>query len=120
MIVTITPQTLRKTILLGGDFNAPEIDWEIHTVIPQAKEPIFTQDKRNIIDNQGLIQAHTEPARASNVLDLFFTNNPSLVKNSRSIPGIGDHDMVLINFDIKPHINKTKPRHDFKRKKADQ
>ena len=38
---------------------------------------------------------HNEPTRAKNILDLYFTNNPTLVKNSVSVPGISDHDMVV-------------------------
>ena len=48
--------------------------------------------------------------RQDNILDLVFTNNPSLVKSSTSVPGISDHAMVVTDCDIKPVYNKHDPR----------
>ena len=52
----------------------------------------------------------TSTTRQENVLDLVFTDNPSLIKNSQSIPGISDHAMVVTDSDVKPIYNKQKPR----------
>ena len=40
------------------------------------------------------------------MLDLVFTDNPSLGKHSQSIPGISDHAMVVTDSDVKPIYNK--------------
>ena len=48
----------------------------------------------------GLTQVHNQPTRQDTILDLVFTNNPSLVKSSYSIPGISDHAMVVTDCDI--------------------
>ena len=62
---------------------------------------------------------HSEPTRQENVLDLVFTDNPSLIKNSQSIPGISDHAMVVTDSDVKPKYNKQNPgRSTYSRKKA--
>ena len=53
---------------------------------------------------------HNQPTRQDNILDLVFTNNPSLVKSSTSVPGISDHAMVVTDCDIKPVYNKQNPR----------
>jgi hypothetical protein len=45
-----------------------------------------------------------------NTLYLYITSNPSLVKNAQTIPGISDHEMVLIDEDIKAVYHKPKPR----------
>ena len=58
----------------------------------------------------GLTQVHSQPTREGNTLDLVFTNNPSLVKSSISIPGISDHAMVVTDSDVKPIYNIQKPR----------
>jgi hypothetical protein len=34
--------------------------------------------------------------RGDNILDLFLTNRPSLVQRCRPIPGVSDHDVVLV------------------------
>ena len=53
---------------------------------------------------------HDQPTRQDNVLDLVFTDNPSLIKNSQSIPGISDHAMVVTDSDVKPVYDKQKSR----------
>ena len=58
----------------------------------------------------GLTQIHNEPTRYGNMLDLVFTNNPSLVKSSYSVPGISDHAMVVTDLDIHPKCVTQKPR----------
>ena len=58
-----------------------------------------------------LNQMHREPTREDRLLDLFFTNKPNLVKASRTIPGLSDHEIVMVDSDIKAHINIQDPRH---------
>nr|XP_054748767.1 uncharacterized protein LOC129254333 [Lytechinus pictus] len=60
-----------------------------------------------------------KPTRQDNILDLIFTNNPSVVKSSSSIPGISDHAMAVTDFDILPSITKYHKRKFFLFKKAD-
>ena len=47
-----------------------------------------------------------EPTRItetqSNTLDLFFTNNNTLVNQVRVIPGISDHEAVVIESSLRP------------------
>ena len=47
-----------------------------------------------------------EPTRItetqSNTLDLFFTNNNTLVNQVRVIPGISDHEAVVIESILRP------------------
>ena len=59
-----------------------------------------------------------EPTRGENNLDLFFTTNPSLVKNSTVVPGISDHDMVVTDCELRPIYNRPKPRKNFQFSKA--
>ena len=59
-------------------------------------------------------QIAPKPTRAGNNLDLYFTSNPSLIKNVAVAPGISDHDMVIVDSDIRPTFNKPKPRTVYK------
>jgi len=52
------------------------------------------------------------------VLDLYLTNNPSLVKGNYTIPGISDHDIIVTDSIIKPVIQKKQPRTIYKFSKA--
>ena len=56
--------------------------------------------------------------RENNNLDLFFTNHPSLVKSCKTVPGISDHYMVVVDIELKPHYNRPKHRETFTYKKA--
>ena len=64
-------------------------------------------------------QLQREPTRETKLLDLFFTNKPTLVKTVSAIPGISDHEIVLADCNIKPTINKRAPRFIHQWRKAD-
>ena len=69
------------------------------------------QSERKIIDifyKCGLSQLQTAPTRIGAMLDLSATNGPWLVKNMNNIPGIADHDTLLIDSDIQT-ISSKKP-----------
>ena len=70
-----------------------------------------------------LEQVVTEPTRvtesSSNILYLFFTNNETLVNQVHVIPGIGDHEAVLIESRLRPMKKVTSPRKIFQYHKAD-
>ena len=99
-----------KHIFLAGDFNCPDIDWETLTVRQNAQDREIQQYLIDISVEHGLTQVHDQPTRQENILDLVFTDNPSLVKHSQSIPGISDHAMVVTDSDVKSVYNKQKPR----------
>ena len=46
----------------------------------------------------------------SNILDLFFTTNPTLVQRVSILPGISDHDIVKIQVNTSAKILFQKPR----------
>ena len=98
-----------KHILLAGDFNCPDINWNTLTVRPNAPDREIQKSLIELSIEHGLTQVHSQPTRQENVLDLVFTDNPSLIKNSQSIPGIGDHAMVVTDSDVKPIYNKQNP-----------
>lgn len=62
----------------------------------------MTTEYLNIPGESGLEQLVHTPTRGDKILDLFFTNNPSLVQRCKVIPGEGDHDSVLVDALIQP------------------
>ena len=106
------------TYILGGDFNTGDIDWDRAAVIPDSDQRTVKQRVLNL-NQYDLTQVHRSPTLESNLLDLFFTNKPGLVKSSISIPGISDHEIVLTDCSIKPLINKQQPRRIHLWKRAD-
>ena len=50
--------------------------------------------------NSGLKQVVYFPTRDSNILDIFATNRPSIVKSCKPIPGVSDHEIVYVSSEI--------------------
>ena len=108
-----------KNITLGGDFNTPDIDWEIPAVKEGASNKNTQEELISVTIQHELKQIQDKPTRGNSILDLLFTNNPSLIKYTDVIPGISDHEMVIVDQDLRPIYNKQKRRKIFKFKQAD-
>ena len=99
------------TIILGGDFNLKDINWDTETVLPGSFERTASQMLVTSLNDHHLQQMQREPTRESSVLDLFITNKPSLVKNFCNIPNISDHEgAILADTNIRPSFIKKKPQ----------
>ena len=72
-----------------------------------------------MVNDHSLQKMVNAPTRDKHVLDIFLTNNPTLVNISNIIPGISDHDTVQININVAPRIVKQKPRTISLYKKVD-
>lgn len=99
-----------KHVVLAGDFNCPDINWETATVPAGSPDREIQEHLVDIMATAHLSQMHDSETRENKLLDLEFTTNPTLVKSSVSIPGISDHDVVVTDIDAKPHYNRQKPR----------
>lgn len=62
------------------------------------------------MEDNSLTKLVTQPTRQNTTLDLFLCNDPSLIENDKVIPGLADHDAVLVEGDISPIVNKQTPR----------
>ena len=60
----------------------------------------------DIIQDHGLSQMVLEPTCSDNILDLFFTSVPTLIEKIQIIPGLSDHDVVVVQ--TKMRISATK------------
>ena len=68
------------------------------------------EDFVDFLDDFSLVQMVTEPTRGDNILDYFLTSNPTLVNSIEIHTDIADHNMVLVNANIKPVESKQIPR----------
>jgi hypothetical protein len=116
--VNLTLQGNNNNIMLGGDFNCPDIDWSNLHVKSQAHDIDVQKAVIDITTNIGMTQVHNEPMRENNLLDLIFTMNPSLIKSSTNIPGISDHAIIITDMETKPHYQKATPRKRYIYSKA--
>ena len=79
------------------------MDWDHMCPSPDCKHPSFYRQITEVLNDSNLTQTVSLPTRDSNILDLFFTTNPTLVKRVSIIPGISDHDIVQIQVHICKH-----------------
>ena len=92
---------------IAGDFNLPDIEWKGMSVLgsmyPNRHNTFFI----DIIQELALEQIVDFPTRQENILDLVLTTHPSLVNKCKPLPGLGDHDIVLIDANIEATRSKT-------------
>ena len=117
------------TLMLGGDFNLPDINWQIPEVPPGSKHVAISNKLLEVASKHSLEQQVKIPTRNENTLDLLFTNKPGLIKEVSTVPGISpnDHDIVIIDtfLTLKPNLKAkhkinlwSKANWDFMRNKA--
>jgi hypothetical protein len=91
---------------LGGYFNLSGIDWQTENIKHNSQHTAECHQLLDISKTAFLDQLVLEPTRItetqSNTLDLFFTNNNTLVNQVRVIPDISDHEAVLIDSSLRP------------------
>ena len=98
------------TLLLSGDFNLPDIDWEANAL---KDNPLHQRESRSFLETVselGLKQFVKFPTRGENMLDLILSNKEFSVSDVRSCPGVSDHEMIIYNFHVKAEkiINRTR------------
>ena len=105
-------------IVLGGDFNLPDIDWAKNTFITGGRYPATSRQMLDIANEHNLHQVVCSPTRGDNILDLLFTNIPTLVQSVNILPGLADHDIVSTEILTSPQRVKLPRRRVFLYKKG--
>ena len=103
-------QIKNAALLIGGDFNLPNIDWKNNIVKPNSSHQRIHYYFCNTLDDVGLTQLVKQSTRKDNILDLVITNLPNQVPRMEIMPGISDHDIVFFEFNITPAKIKQIPR----------
>ena len=110
-LAELTKNSPKSSVIVAGDFNARDIDWKMLAPTQECKKKGLCNDLITILGEAGLHQMQRECTRDDAILDLFCTNNPSAVKAIDTIPGISDHDgIILVDMHLKAQINKKKQR----------
>ena len=97
-------------IWIAGDINLSRFDWKPNCIFLTCRFPELTQKFTDCLNNHDLVQLITNPAWEKNVLDLFITNNDSVIITTQLIQGVSDHVAVFVEGNIKAAINKKKHR----------
>ena len=106
------PQNSR--ILVGGDFNLPDINWDCMMTKVGGRCKNKNDMLLDFLNNCGLEQLVRTPTRitndTSNILDLFVTNTPQLVSKITNCVGISDHLAIIIqleNVSRRPKVKRS-------------
>ena len=95
-----TKNKQNKHMVLGRDFNLPQIKWKKKSINAGSNQHIQHQQLLDIEQELGFEQMQLSPSRESNILDLYLTTYPSLAKSCYTVPGISDHHMVVVDCDV--------------------
>ena len=98
-------------VWLGGDFNLGGINWQNSSV---STGPRNSRNCLDLTNDHGLEQMVKSPTHSTDtteaILDLFLTNNATLVNKVDVIPVISDHEAVYIESSLRPDKIKKPPR----------
>ena len=85
-------------LILGGDFNSPEIDWSSGCLTESYLPAAFRESLILLSQDFLLEQIVTDPTREESILDLCFISHPSYVCQSRTVSGLSDHNAVIVDL----------------------
>ena len=109
-----------RHVILGGDFNLPDIEWSDGSIKPNPQYARSISEKiLDILDDNNLTQIVHEPTRLENTLDLIFTTHPDLIVNTFVVPGMSEHSAVICDINFKLTPPKVPQRTVYVYKKAD-
>ena len=106
-IIESINSTQNENMILLGDFNFRNIDWQTGT----CSRPIEQTFIDTVNDNL-LIQLVEEPTRGDNILDLAFIADTSQVLSCENLPPLGRSDHRIVKLETKlpvPRIS-SEPR----------
>jgi len=107
-------------IWLAGDINLPNIEWASSSIKNSSYPiPLCEEEFLDLINTHSLTQVVDFPTRDNNILDIFITNRPSLIKQCYPKPGISDHEIVYVESYIKAPIQQVYKRKLYNWSKAD-
>jgi hypothetical protein len=96
-LIKLKHDNQKSDFWIGGDFNLPDRNWSSLTVTSNQYSYAMTDTYLDILRNCNVEQIVDFPTRGNKTLDIFLTSNPGLIDRCKPIPGVGDHDAVLID-----------------------
>ena len=97
-LCNLITETARKYpnafIYCAGDFNLPDIDWSNESINSHRYPLLINQRALGMMHDCSFAQIVNFPTRNDNILDLLFTNRPTLVQECYSTPGISDYKII--------------------------
>ena len=116
-----TGNSNHPNVIIGGDFNLGDIDWNSEVPVPCNVNTASQHNKLlQLIDDYSLTQhvkSATRPA-SGKVLDLLLSTYPNSVQDITTACGISDHLAVVFEVNLKPTRTVKPPHKVYSYKKA--
>ena len=95
-------------IIMGGDFNLPGVDWELNDMTKGSTIKNMACIMSDMM-NEFLLKQYVKQSthKDGNILDLFFTNNETLVHDlqiDKPLNSITHHSIIEISTQFKPNV----------------
>ena len=71
---------------IGGDFNLPDINWKSSTVEGHQNSTRVNNMILDLAETCDMQQMVSQPTRKDSILDIFFTNRPTLTTRCTTLP----------------------------------
>ena len=99
-------------LLIGGDFNVPQIDWP--NVFSPEPEEHFSHHLIRCFQDCFLTQHVMRPTRfrsgqPPSILDLLLTNEEGMISNIRYMPGLGLSDHIILKCTVDCYTDRHLP-----------
>ena len=101
-----------KVFWTAGDLNLPDMDWSNMSISGNRYRKDINERLIELVNNTCQEQLVSSPTRGSNILDVFFSNRPSLTSKCSLLPGLSDHDIVSVKASVCAKYLK-KPKRSF-------
>ena len=96
-------------IWITGDFNLPNISWNLNSVVSNAYPIELCNMLLDTFSTFGSTQLVDTPTRGSNILHIFATNRPGLIQEVSVSPGLSDHELITVGSSIVATLTESQP-----------
>ena len=112
----MNPLEQNTDIILVGDFNLKEVDWNRNLMLNNSRlYEIFS----DILLDNFLTQMVLQPTRAGNILNVVLSNSTDIIQDVQVGEPISDHNVVTFNANVYPYRRKHTKKEFYSFKKAD-
>ena len=109
-------QTPQAEIILVGDFNLKDVDWNSRLMLNNSVDYELFSD---ILFDNFLTQMVLQLTRGNNILDLVLTNNSDVICDAEVGEPISDHNIITFNVNVHAYHRKSSERKFYDYNKAD-
>ena len=117
-LITKAADPKRENLLILGDFNFPEIDWQMETSncdVNHAASKFLKVCKDSFLYQMQKEATRSRIGQRSNVLDLVLTNREDLISEMSTECGLGksDHHAIIVKVMLCVKPTEKDPRYNF-------